>query len=488
MISLVATALRLHALAAQSFWLDEGFSVAVARLPLSLFFQAVWRRELGMSLYFFLLHFWLLLGKSEGFIRGLSVVASVATVPVLYAVGARLFGRTTGLLAAWLLAINAFHVRFGQEARGYALVAFFATLATWLLIRNLQEPGAARWGLFAAAGALAAYSHFYGALVMVAHFLSLMFLRRTQIAWRKIVFGFGQFAVLMIPIAIFSARTATGLITWLPSVSLTELLSFGVAFSGNDGRILFALDVLMIGAAALAAARVQRAQHGGPERWNYFLVFLWLLAPLGIILAVSLVRPIFFPRYLSPCLPALVLLVAAGIARLRPMALGAAFGIAISACSLLGTFSYYQRDFDVAHENWRGASEYLFDRAQPGDTVFVFPPFARAPLEFYRWQRQSASTWPKSLNPSDDTRLPGEDLVTIPETNLQSVGVPGNRVWLVLLAVYNPTGKPDPAEFAVRDWLVAGRRRVDVHRLYPIDIDLFEKDAPSSSHAPSQAP
>jgi hypothetical protein len=93
LIILVAAILRLHGIASKSFWLDEGISVEIARLPWRQFFYVLRRREINMALYYLLLHFWLALGSTEGFIRGLSVLFSVATVPVLYALGARLFGR-----------------------------------------------------------------------------------------------------------------------------------------------------------------------------------------------------------------------------------------------------------------------------------------------------------------------------------------------------------------------------------------------------------
>src|SRR6266436_3086062 len=148
LITLVAGFLRLHGIALKSFWLDEGISIEIARLPWRQFFYVLRRREINMALYYLLLHFWLVLGSTEGFIRGLSVLFSVATVPVLYALGARLFGRGVGLLAAWLLAINAYHIRYAQEARSYALVVFMATLGTWLLVRNIARPAEARWGLY----------------------------------------------------------------------------------------------------------------------------------------------------------------------------------------------------------------------------------------------------------------------------------------------------------------------------------------------------
>jgi uncharacterized membrane protein len=65
-----------------------------------------------MALYYFLLRFWLTLGGSEGFVRGLSVLFSVATIPITFFLGARLFGRRAGLLASLLLAVNAYHIHY----------------------------------------------------------------------------------------------------------------------------------------------------------------------------------------------------------------------------------------------------------------------------------------------------------------------------------------------------------------------------------------
>src|SRR6266566_969714 len=197
LITVVAAFLRFHGIAAKSFWLDEGASVEIARLPWRQFFYVLSHREINMALYYVLLHLWMALGSTEGFIRGLSVLFSVATVPVLYALGARLFGRTAGLLAAWLLAINAYHIRYAQEARSYALVVFMATLGTWLLVRNLQEPASARWAAYAAVCALAVYSHIFGALVALAHGVSLAFLRRGDLPWKDLARGVRLFVYLI---------------------------------------------------------------------------------------------------------------------------------------------------------------------------------------------------------------------------------------------------------------------------------------------------
>jgi hypothetical protein len=78
LVTLLALVLRLHGTASKSFWLDEGFSEEIARLPWSQFWRVLWNREANMGLYHFGLHFWLLAGKGERFIRAFSVLASAS--------------------------------------------------------------------------------------------------------------------------------------------------------------------------------------------------------------------------------------------------------------------------------------------------------------------------------------------------------------------------------------------------------------------------
>jgi hypothetical protein len=430
-----------------------------------------------MAFYYLILRFWLLMGKTEGFIRGLSALMSVATVPALYALGKRLFGPATGLLAAWLLALSAFHIRYAQEARGYALVVLTATIATWLFVRNLQEPSTAHWNAYALVGALTVYSHFYGALVFFSHFLSLFLLGREKIAWRRILWSYGLFGTLVAPVAIFTLRKGTGGISWIPEVDVATLIRFGEMFSGNYGLALLILCVLMVGVAAYSTIRIGKAHRDPAEGWGYRMVFLWLIAPFAIVLGVSLRQPIFFPRYMSPCLPALILLVASGIILLRPAGLGWALGIAISACSILGAAANYRANIDSITQDWRGASQYILRSAQPGDSVFFYPPAMQTAFEFYKWQAQKAPVWPVTLNPPTESKYPSQNLLVIPGTTLLSNGMPAGRVWLVHLIISNPSGLPDFEILATRDWIAQGRHRIDAQRRYfPIDVVLFEKN------------
>ena len=93
----------------------------MARLDWFNFLRILWRREMNMVLYYLLLRGWLHLGDSVAFIRGLSVIFAVAAIPAIFLLGRKLLGTRFGLVSALLLSVNAFQVRYAQEARSYSL-------------------------------------------------------------------------------------------------------------------------------------------------------------------------------------------------------------------------------------------------------------------------------------------------------------------------------------------------------------------------------
>ena len=491
-VTLLAAFLRMHALTAKSFWLDEGVSIDIARLPWPRFLHVMWSGEANMALYYLVLRFWLIFGSSEGFVRGLSVLFSVATVPVVFFLGARLFSRRVGLLAALLLAINAYHIRYAQETRSYAMVVFFAVLATWLLAKNLQEPSSTHWGIYAAVCAMATYSHFYAVLLVPAQAISLLSWRRDEIPWRKLVGSFLAFGVMIVPVAVFVfaiyvLKTGAPPSLWFTPLQPDSLVLLGIDFSGVYGRLLLSLHVLAMGIAALGAARVRRGGDQTSEAWGYTLLFSWLVAPVVMVVTVSLVKPLFVPRFLSFCLPALLLLVAVGISRLRPAVLSWGLFVAISICSIVADIRYYQYDFEMRRQDWRAVTSYVFEHAQPGDSIFFYHSGGEAPFAYYSWKQNSASLRPKTLNEhwlktgnSQDPFGPKpEDLVAVPGTDLRAAPPDGSRVWFVSMFLDGSWREADTGT-AVGKWLSNGRQQVNAQEFTSLSVALFDRNAASS--------
>jgi len=138
-ITLLGGWLRFYAIGQKGLWLDEAFSVWLGWHRLPEMWGWIARIDQHPPLYYTLLNLWMRLGDDASTVRMLSAMIGTLTIPVIFLLGRRLAGPGTGLLAALLLAVSPFHVRFAQEARMYALLALTAAAAMACLAYLLSE-------------------------------------------------------------------------------------------------------------------------------------------------------------------------------------------------------------------------------------------------------------------------------------------------------------------------------------------------------------
>ncbi len=141
-VTLVALALRLYAIEAESIWLDEAYTYARAKLPLSEVIAASIKKHHNPT-YFVFMHFWIALGDSELWLRLPSAIFGALTAAMTCAIGNLLSGPRVGLVAGLVLACMPTQVYFGQEARMYTFLTFAASVALWGLLWLVQHPAAA---------------------------------------------------------------------------------------------------------------------------------------------------------------------------------------------------------------------------------------------------------------------------------------------------------------------------------------------------------
>jgi hypothetical protein len=476
LITGLAGVLRFNSLAAKSFWFDEGVSVAIARLDWYNFARILWRREANMSLYYFLLHHWLHFGGSEYFVRALSVLFAIASVPAIYLLGRRLFDPRVGLTAAALLAVNAYHVQYSQEARSYSLMVLLCLLSSLYFLKCLDEPSGRNRALYVISSVLAVYAQFFSGLLVIAQWISLSLLDREQAAAqvRRTKKDFRWIAVLVSPAIAFVATTGTGPLRWVQRPGPKDLWVFAVNLAGNGGPLLLGAFVAACLTALLPG--LHRARRVAWESWRYRFLLLWLAFPVLLTLGLSLVKPLFVPRYFIFCLPALVLLVACGVARLGRAWLMVPATLFFLALSLRGTVGYYKQDLDIQRDDWRAATSYLLNHAEPGDGLLFHVPMGRMPFEFYRSVLDPAAAAPAVLYPHHGEHLTFLDFVERPnDAELERLLPNYSRAWLVLTYAETQSGLPDSRSVELSKLLGNSYPMVERHDFAGIEILLYAK-------------
>lgn len=174
----VAWTLLLFRIGALSLWIDEWFTVSVARTPWGRIMEHIVATERRPPLHYVLLKLWIILsGDSEYAMRLFSAMLAVLSVAVLYALGRQLIGHRVGLVAALLLAISPFFILYGRMVRAYSLVMLLGTLATWALVRAIKQPTFGRWAIYGATALALLYTDYSGLAVLGAHALYMLVVR-----------------------------------------------------------------------------------------------------------------------------------------------------------------------------------------------------------------------------------------------------------------------------------------------------------------------
>ena len=430
---LLAGALTLPFLGNRSLSLDEVISVIIARDDWTNMWRFMLRHERNMWLYHILLHLWLKLGESEFLVRCLSAIFALGTIPVVFSIGRRLFGSHVGAVAALLLPVNAFFIRYAQVARGYSLLVLLTSLSSYYFVRAIERPSWRQWIAHAVCSALAVYAHFFGALVIVAHLLSVAFLRRRDIPWRGLAITTMTTGLLLLPL-ILAPDTREDM-DWIRQPEARDVGRFFITLAGGLRNVLI---FAVLGAAALGFALSRSPRVGPLGGWEYGFLLTWLLAPMAITLSYSLlVKPFFVERYLIICLPPFVLLASVCLSQIGYRWL---FATALGAILIMSGLRLTASAVRQEREDWRGVTNFVLSEAQPNDAVLFFAYFVRQPFEYYLGNLAKPADFPRLLELASGPYHPGGG-GRLPEPDAELLkGLPNEhtRVWLVLSYIGEP--------------------------------------------------
>jgi uncharacterized membrane protein len=285
-----------------SLWGDEAFSAVLSMKSIPQIIQIV-ARDTSPPLYNITEHLWFqIFGTSEMAIRSLSFLYYLLAIFFVYKIGAALWNKKTGFVAAVLAFLNPFFFIYAFEGRMYSILALGVIASMYFFIKR-------NWPLYVMATTWAIYSHHFAIFALLVQ--SLWFLYKFAKGERKLAVSmfksFITVGVFYLPwvIPLYNQTRLVGSGFWLATPTFTDLRSLIYKYLALGINHKLAELALYLVFASLIVRRWTKAKEK-----TVFLA-LWFLIPIITSWLISQkFQSIFFDRYLLYTIPAAMLVLA----------------------------------------------------------------------------------------------------------------------------------------------------------------------------------
>jgi hypothetical protein len=253
--------------------------------------------------YYVVLHYYTrIFGLSEISLRSLSVIFSLTSLVLIFAIGCEMFDDNTALAAAAMWAFNPLAVVFAHTARMYPLFMTMALAQLFMLWRVRARPGFANGIACGILGAALPYTHMAGLLILGAEVAILLRdlarVRRDAMAWMAIVVAI----VLFVPYLPIAIQQSGDLIYGHSLDYMGPPQNYSLAAKAAVGLAAVGITLWLVFGRSL--------ESSNEEPIRFFA--LWIgLPPLAFLVGSVILHPMFNLRYLAPGIGASSLLIAA---------------------------------------------------------------------------------------------------------------------------------------------------------------------------------
>lgn len=400
----------------QSLWLDEGISIQVAKNYSYLsIINTFSPGDFHPPLFYLGIKFIMtIFGYSEITARLLSVISGILTVPLVFILAKKLYGKQTAFVASALVSTSPLLIYYSQEARMYSLATFLSTGALYFFIRILINDDLWSWLGFIVFTVLTFYSDYMPVFVMPAYFLFLIIYRNKykKISFKSFFPAFLLIIAVFAPwILIFTKQLGVGLnlsstsplwSTIIGGSSVKDLLiifpKFVVGRISFQNDLTYFLTFLPVGIFIVFLLLVSLIRLNTPR------IFLWfyLVIPVIFSFTVSFFIPIFSYFRLIFVLPVLYILIASAICNLnwsKPKNALFALMLLINIISL----SVYFTNPKFQREDWRSATKFVVDNSTE-DSIAIFESnYVIPPFDYYNEGRTPSLGALETFNPNQQS-------------------------------------------------------------------------------------
>ncbi|MGB1287036.1 MAG: glycosyltransferase family 39 protein, partial [Aggregatilineales bacterium] len=431
-ILLLAAAVRFHHLDAQSFWYDEGVAFGHSQRTLAELIPAL-QNNVHVPAYFGLLAFYEdFVGSSEFALRSLSVLWSVLSVALTFALGKKLFSPVAGLSAAGFVAMNTFSIYYAQETRMYAMMSAVAAASMWVYVVFLMKIATSDrntllkyGGIFSVVNIVGMYTHFSYALVMLTQaVMALLYVvfvhakthdnRPAQIVRALVIYAIPNLITTLFFLPwLGTALSQTGAQPNISDVVPLDMMlrilqgwfAFGNTFEATMGNMALVMYFLLLFGLLILPDSKPSAW------WRLLLPVVWVLLASGIYLYLGLYTR--YLRFLLPVQLAFALWMGRGVwllwrvktrDRTAPLKYLPKFAAVVAAVFFMVTQSeglaLLYGDVDYQRDDYRGLAATIDNESSDNDAIILSAPGLQEIFGYY--YDGDLPVYP--LPVSDDTR------------------------------------------------------------------------------------
>ncbi len=380
LILIVTAVLRFYGLDFQSPWLDEIHTLNESNPNYSLLevYDRVIRAEQLPPLYFYIIHFlFKVFGYTIFVARAFSALIGVASAYALYLLARELINRKTALIATLLFAVNYYMIFYSQEARPYMMFVFFGTLSYYWMVRFLKKSSIKNAIWYGVAAGFLIHSHIVGFFLLLPQFATVLLysVTREKTERRQLIINglitAGVTVVLYLPavgslLNVFEIKSF-----WIKPPADDALTMIYKGFFGHSEILVFLNLIFFIG-FLIWFYRGNHNRNKAPfsKDWILIILIFWI----ALYILIPLIRtytsvPMIIGRYFIVLVPAIILMLAIGITRIKGnLVMVAALGVYVmySMIHLVLKKDYYT---GVKKSQFREATEYIMIRNKENDRV-----------------------------------------------------------------------------------------------------------------------
>lgn len=376
-ILLLGAILRIYNLDKESLWFDEVGSINLSmRSPIEVF-----TKFHNSFFYFWLLKYWIkCFGLSESALRYLSAILGICSIFVIYKIARILFNQKIGLISAFLLSISPVHIFYSQEIRNYSLFLLLSLCSMLIFIKLIKKNQLKQYLLIILVNILLLFTFSFGILIILIQniFFFIIYKHEKKRRWiiSQLILS-SLFLLWAIPIffELINGPWIKPSTSWIKKPGLNTLIEtfktfcYGAEnYGGNELHInpkflliprylIYVFGILFIFGLSLL--------KNPPYKDNLKLIILWLSSIIIPFLVSIVFLPVYVTRYVIYALPPFLIIIAAGINKLKFKKIVIFTVLFLTIHSLI---YYYTKELKI---NWKDAISYINANIKKDDIIAI---------------------------------------------------------------------------------------------------------------------